>query len=43
VSAAIVEDNVREYAKKNGFFVVSQAGETMRIDKPEGEFSVKEW
>jgi hypothetical protein len=43
VSAAIVEDNVREYAKKNGFFVISQAGETMRIDKPEGEFSVKEW
>jgi actin-related protein len=43
VSAAIVEDNVREYAKKNGFFVISQAGETMRVDKPEGEFSVKEW
>jgi hypothetical protein len=43
VSAAIVEDNVREYAKKNGFFVISQAGETMRIDVPEGEFSVKEW
>jgi hypothetical protein len=43
VSAAIVEDNVRDYAKKNGFFVISQTGETMRIDKPEGEFSVKEW
>jgi hypothetical protein len=43
VSAAIVEKNVRDYAKKNGFFVISQAGETMRIDKPEGEFSVKEW
>ncbi|MDR1351929.1 MAG: hypothetical protein LBK05_01500 [Treponema sp.] len=43
VSAAIVEDNVRDYAKKNGFFVISQAGETMRIDKPDGEFSVKEW
>jgi hypothetical protein len=43
MSAAIVEDNVREYAKKNGFFVISQAGETVRIDKPEGKFSVKEW
>ncbi|MDR1249821.1 MAG: hypothetical protein LBK63_11015, partial [Treponema sp.] len=26
VSAAIVENNVRDYAKKNGFFVISQAG-----------------
>jgi hypothetical protein len=43
VSAAIVEKNVRDYAKKNGFFVISQTGETVRIDKPEGEFSVKEW
>jgi hypothetical protein len=36
VSAAIVENNVRDYAKKNGFFVISQSGDTMRIDKPEG-------
>jgi hypothetical protein len=43
VSAAIVEKNVRDYAKKNGFFVISQAGETVRIDAPEGEYSVKEW
>jgi Holliday junction resolvase-like predicted endonuclease len=43
VSVAIVEKNVREYAKKNGFFVISEAGGTVRIDKPEGEFSVKEW
>ncbi|MDR1248557.1 MAG: hypothetical protein LBK63_04560 [Treponema sp.] len=43
VSAAIVENNVRDYAKKNGFFVISQAGETMKIDKPEGEFSIKAW
>jgi hypothetical protein len=38
-----VENNVREYAKRSGFFVISQAGETMRIDKPEGEYSVKVW
>jgi hypothetical protein len=43
VSAAIVENNVRESAKRSGFFVISQAGETMRIDKPEGEYSVKVW
>jgi hypothetical protein len=43
VSAAIVEKNVRDYAKKNGFFVISQTGETVKIDKPEGKFSVKEW
>jgi hypothetical protein len=43
VSAAIVEKNVREYAKRSGFFVISQAGENLRIDKPEGEYSVKEW
>jgi hypothetical protein len=43
VSAAIEENNVRDYAKKSGFFVISQSGDTMRIDKPEGGFAVKEW
>jgi hypothetical protein len=43
VSAAMVERNVREYAKKSGFFVISQTGSATMIDKPEGKFSVKEW
>jgi hypothetical protein len=43
VSAAIVEKNVQDYAKKNGFFVISESGQTVKIDKPEGEYSVKEW
>jgi predicted RecB family endonuclease len=43
VSAAIVAENAREYAKKNGLFVISQSGDTMRIDKPEGDYAVREW
>jgi hypothetical protein len=33
---------VREFAVKNGFFVVAQSGDTMNIDVPEG-FKPKEW
>jgi predicted AAA+ superfamily ATPase len=42
VSAAIVKNNVRDYAKKSGFFVISQGGDTIRIDKPE-DGAVGEW
>jgi hypothetical protein len=42
VAGAIIYSNVREYALKEGFFVVSQTGDTMKINVPEG-FKPKEW
>jgi hypothetical protein len=42
VAGAIINDNVREYALKTGFFVASQSGDTMKIDVPEG-FKPREW
>jgi hypothetical protein len=42
VAGAIINDNVKEYALKTGFFVISQSGDTMRINVPKG-FKPKEW
>jgi hypothetical protein len=42
VAGAIIHDNVKEYALKTGFYVVSQSGDTMKIDVPEG-FEPREW
>jgi hypothetical protein len=35
VAGAIIHDNVKEYALKTGFFVISQSGDTMNIVVPE--------
>jgi hypothetical protein len=42
VAGAIINDNVKEYAFKTGFFVIAQSGDTMRIDVPEG-FKPRVW
>jgi hypothetical protein len=42
VAGAIMHDNVREYALKTGFFVISQSGDTMNIDVPKG-FEPRAW
>jgi hypothetical protein len=42
VAGAIIHDNVKEYALKTGFYVISQSGDTMKIDVPEG-FKPREW
>jgi hypothetical protein len=42
VAGAIIHDNVKEYALKTGFFVVSQSGNTMKIDVPK-EFNPRVW
>ncbi|MDR1621025.1 MAG: hypothetical protein LBS00_01480 [Synergistaceae bacterium] len=42
VAGAIVSDEVREYALENGFYVVTQSGDTMTIDVPDG-FTSKAW
>jgi hypothetical protein len=42
VAGAIIHNNVKEYALKTGFYVISQSGDTMRIDVPE-DFSPRAW
>jgi hypothetical protein len=42
VAGAIIHENVKEYALKTGFFVVSQSGDTMKIDVPK-EFKPRAW
>jgi hypothetical protein len=41
VAAAIIHDNVRDFALKQGFYVIEQLGDNVAIKEPEG--SVKAW
>ncbi|MDR1429125.1 MAG: hypothetical protein LBI85_02455 [Spirochaetaceae bacterium] len=41
-AGAIIRQNVREYAVKNGFYVIEQSGDTVKIEVPEG-FSPRIW
>ena len=42
IAGAIMDDSVRAYALKSGFYVVEQSGDTVRIVNPEG-FKPREW
>jgi hypothetical protein len=42
VAGAIASEEVKAFAVKNGFFVLEQSGDTVRISVPEG-FKPKEW
>jgi hypothetical protein len=42
VAGAIIPPGVKPFAIKNGFYVVEQAGDTVKIDVPEG-FVPKKW
>jgi hypothetical protein len=42
VAGAIVADNVKKYAQKNGFYVIQQSGDTVTIENP-GGFKPREW
>jgi hypothetical protein len=42
LAGAIVEDNVRDYTVKTGFFVIKQSGDTVLIDVSEG-FKPRTW
>jgi hypothetical protein len=42
VAGAIIPKEVREFALKNGFYVIAQSGDTMIIDVPDG-FKPKTW
>jgi hypothetical protein len=43
VAGGIVREPVRDYALKNGFYVIEQSGETIRIRKPEAPNQIKIW
>jgi exonuclease VII large subunit len=42
VAGAVVDDDVRDYAVKTGFFVIKQSGDTVLIDVPDG-FKPRTW
>jgi hypothetical protein len=42
VAGAIASEEVKAFAIKNGFFVLEQSGDTVRISVPEG-FKPREW
>jgi hypothetical protein len=42
VAGAIIGEGVQAFALKNGFYVISQAGDTVKIDVPEG-FVPRAW
>jgi hypothetical protein len=42
VAGAIIGEGVKPFALKHGFYVISQAGDTVKIDVPEG-FVPKAW
>jgi hypothetical protein len=42
VAGAVFPENVRSYARKNGFYTIVQSGDTVSIDVPKG-FQPREW
>ncbi|MDR1174534.1 MAG: hypothetical protein LBK83_03560 [Treponema sp.] len=42
IAGAILPKEVRSYTLKNGFYVIEQTGDTVRIDVPDG-FKPREW
>jgi hypothetical protein len=42
VAGAIAPEEVKAFAVKNGFFVLEQSGDTVRISVP-ADFKPKEW
>jgi len=42
IAGAVFDENVRDYAIENGFYTVSQSGDTVSINVPEG-FIPREW
>jgi hypothetical protein len=42
IAGAIMSDSVRNYARKTGFYVIEQSGDTVKIDIPPN-FRAREW
>ena len=43
IAGMIIQDNVKEFALKSGFYVIEPSGETFIITAPEGDYSPREW
>jgi hypothetical protein len=41
IAAAVILDNVRDYAFKQGFYVIKQSGDNVRVEEPENK--AKAW
>jgi hypothetical protein len=43
IAGMVFNDNEKEFAMKNGFYVIEPSGKTFIITAPEGEYSPREW
>jgi hypothetical protein len=43
VAGMVFNNNEKEFALKNGFYVIEPSGETFTVTAPEGIYSVREW
>ena len=43
VAGMVINDNVKIFALKNGFYVIEPSGDTFNIIVPEGSFAPREW
>ena len=43
VAGMVYNDDVKEFAMKNGFYIIEPSGKTFIITAPEGEYSPREW
>ena len=43
IAGMVINDNERDFALKNGFYVIEPSGETFTIIAPEGDYSPREW
>jgi hypothetical protein len=43
VAGVVMTDNVKEYAFKNGFYVVEPSGDSFTISEPKGDYKPKAW
>jgi len=43
IAGMVFKENVKNFAMKNGFYLIVPSGETFNITVPEGEYSPREW
>jgi hypothetical protein len=43
VAGMVINENVREFALKNGFYVIEPSGDTFNITEPKGRYHPREW
>jgi hypothetical protein len=43
VAGVVFSESEKNYAMKNGFYVIEPSGDTFTITKPEGKYHPREW